>query len=80
MRPSFSRRMAPWCHGPWLLWEERQLLSVANPTRQDGVEFLDVVPKAGIRATTVAYSLRTANEALADLRAGRFEGAAVLLP
>jgi propanol-preferring alcohol dehydrogenase len=63
-----------------LLWEERQLLSVANLTRQDGVEFLDVVPKAGIRATTVAYPLRKANEALADLRAGRFEGAAVLLP
>jgi alcohol dehydrogenase, propanol-preferring len=62
-----------------LLWEERQLLSVANLTRQDGVEFLDVVPRAGIRATTVAYSLRAANEALADLRAGRFEGAAVLL-
>ena len=63
-----------------LLWEERQLLSVANLTRQDGVEFLGVVPKAGIRATTAAYSLRKANEALADLRGGRFEGAAVLLP
>ena len=63
-----------------LLWEERQLLSVANLTRQDGLEFLDAVPKAGIRATTVAYPLRKANEALADLRAGRFEGAAVLLP
>jgi alcohol dehydrogenase, propanol-preferring len=63
-----------------LLWEERQLLSVANLTRQDGVEFLDIVPKAGIRATTVAYPLRRANEALADLRAGRFEGAAVLIP
>jgi propanol-preferring alcohol dehydrogenase len=63
-----------------LLWEERQLLSVANLTRQDGVEFLDIVPRAGIRATTVAYPLRKANEALADLRAGRFGGAAVLLP
>jgi propanol-preferring alcohol dehydrogenase len=63
-----------------LLWEERQLLSVANLTRQDGVEFLDVVPKADIRTTTKAYPLRMANEALADLRAGRFEGAAVLLP
>jgi len=63
-----------------LLWEERQLLSVANLTRQDGVEFLEVVPKAGIQATTAAYPLRKANEALADLRAGRFEGAAVLLP
>jgi propanol-preferring alcohol dehydrogenase len=63
-----------------LLWEERQLLSVANLTRQDGIEFLKVVPKAGIRTKTTAYPLRKANEALADLRAGRFAGAAVLLP
>ncbi len=52
-----------------LLWEERQLLSVANLTRQDGMELLDIVPKAGIRTTTTAYPLRMANEALADLRA-----------
>jgi propanol-preferring alcohol dehydrogenase len=63
-----------------LLWEERQLLSVANLTRQDGLEFLEVAPRAGIRTTTTAYPLRMANVALADLRAGRFEGAAVLLP
>ncbi len=63
-----------------LLWEERQLVSVANLTRQDGLEFLKVAPKAGIRTTTKTYPLRSANEALADLRAGRFEGAAVLLP
>jgi alcohol dehydrogenase, propanol-preferring len=63
-----------------LLWEERQLVSVANLTRQDGIEFLDVVPKAGIRTKTTTYPLRMANQALADLRAGRFEGAAVLLP
>jgi propanol-preferring alcohol dehydrogenase len=63
-----------------LLWEERQLLSVANLTRQDAVEFLGIVPRAGIRTTTIAYPLRQANQALADLRAGRFAGAAVLLP
>jgi propanol-preferring alcohol dehydrogenase len=63
-----------------LLWEERQLLSVANLTRQDGIEFLDVVSQAEVRTTTTAYPLRDANEALADLRAGRFEGAAVLVP
>jgi propanol-preferring alcohol dehydrogenase len=63
-----------------LLWKERQLLSVANLTRQDGIDFLAIVPKAGLRTTTTVYPLRQANEALADLRAGRFEGAAVLVP
>lgn len=63
-----------------LLWEERQLLSVANLTRQDGLDFLGIVPRAGIRTHTTPYPLERANEALADLRAGRFEGAAVLIP
>jgi propanol-preferring alcohol dehydrogenase len=63
-----------------LLWEERQLLSVANLTRQDGVDFLGRVPTMGIITHTSTYPLRKANEALADLRAGRFDGAAVLLP
>jgi propanol-preferring alcohol dehydrogenase len=63
-----------------LLWEERQLLSVANLTRQDGVEFLGLAPAIGIVTRTTGYPLRQANQALADLRAGRFEGAAVLLP
>ncbi len=63
-----------------LLWEERQLLSVANLTRQDGLDFLAQAPRMGIAMTTTAYPLRKANEALADLRAGRFEGAAVLVP
>jgi propanol-preferring alcohol dehydrogenase len=63
-----------------LLWEERQLVSVANLTRQDGIEFLEVAPRAGIRTTTTTYPLRMANQALADLRAGRFDGAAVLVP
>ncbi|KFC63945.1 Zinc-binding alcohol dehydrogenase family protein [Bosea sp. LC85] len=63
-----------------LLWEERQLVSVANLTRQDAVEFLAIAPKAGVKTTTTVYPLERANEALADLRAGRFQGAAVLVP
>jgi len=63
-----------------ILWEERQLLSVANLTRADAREFLSVAPKAGIKMQVTRYPLAQANEALADLRAGRFEGAAVLVP
>jgi propanol-preferring alcohol dehydrogenase len=63
-----------------LLWEERQILSVANLTRQDATEFLQIAPRAGVRTTTTVYALERANEALADLRAGRFQGAAVLVP
>ena len=63
-----------------LLWEERQLVSVANLTRQDGLDFLNLAPKVGIVTQTTRYPLKHANQALADLRAGRFEGAAVLVP
>jgi len=63
-----------------LLWEERQLMSVANLTRQDGINFLRLVPEKGIVTKTTSYPLNQANQALADLRAGRFEGAAVLVP
>ena len=63
-----------------LLWEERQLVSVANLTRQDGIDFLRLAPEMGIVTRTTRYPLAQANEALADLRAGRFEGAAVLVP
>jgi propanol-preferring alcohol dehydrogenase len=63
-----------------LLWEERQLLSVANLTRQDGLDFLNLVPQIGIVTKTTVYPLQQANQALSDLRAGRFEGAAVLTP
>jgi propanol-preferring alcohol dehydrogenase len=62
------------------LWEERQLVSVANLTRQDGLDFLSLAPTIGIKTHTTQYALRDANQALADLRAGRFEGAAVLVP
>jgi alcohol dehydrogenase, propanol-preferring len=63
-----------------LLWEERQLVSVANLTRADGLDFLRLAPKIGIVTKTTAYPLSEANQALADLRAGNFEGAAVLVP
>ncbi len=63
-----------------LLWEERQLLSVANLTRKDGLDFLALAPRIGIKVVTNRYALRDANQALADLRNGRFEGAAVLSP
>jgi propanol-preferring alcohol dehydrogenase len=63
-----------------LLWEERQLVSVANLTRQDGIDFLRQAPAMGIVTQTTSYPLNQANQALADLRAGRFAGAAVLVP
>jgi propanol-preferring alcohol dehydrogenase len=63
-----------------LLWEERSIVSVANLTRQDGVDFLGLAYRAGVVTSVTSYPLRQANEALADLRAGRFEGAAVLVP
>jgi propanol-preferring alcohol dehydrogenase len=61
-----------------LLWEERQIISVANLTRADAHEFFDVVSRTNVTTTTTAYPLSKANEALADLRSGRLEGAAVL--
>ena len=63
-----------------LLWEERELISVANLTRQDGIDFLRLAPEIGIVTSTTAYPLQHANQALADLRTGRFDGAAVLIP
>lgn len=63
-----------------ILWHERQVLSVANLTRADAVEFLAIAPQAAIRAATTVYPLQEANRALDDLRQGRFQGAAVLVP
>jgi propanol-preferring alcohol dehydrogenase len=63
-----------------LLWEERQVVSVANLTRQDGADFFRVVPQAQIVTEVSTYPLDRANEALADLRQGRLNGAAVLVP
>jgi propanol-preferring alcohol dehydrogenase len=63
-----------------LLWEERKLLSVANLTRQDGLDFLKVAPQARVRTETTAFPLSEANEALGKLRNGQLLGAAVLQP
>ncbi len=63
-----------------ILWEERQVLSVANLTRQDALEFLQIAPQAAIKTTITRYPLEKANQALDDLRQGRFQGAAVLVP
>ena len=63
-----------------LLWGERQLVSVANLTRADAREFLAVAPRAGVRTQVTRYPLADANAALADLREGRLQGAAVLVP
>lgn len=61
-----------------LLWEERHVMSVANLTRNDAHEFLAVAPKAGVQCDVTRYRLEQANAALADLREGRLQGAAVL--
>jgi propanol-preferring alcohol dehydrogenase len=63
-----------------LLWEERVIRSVANLTRHDAEEFLALAPEAGIVTSTKPYPLAEANQALRDLREGRLEGAAVLVP
>ncbi|MEH2542416.1 MULTISPECIES: zinc-dependent alcohol dehydrogenase family protein [unclassified Bradyrhizobium] len=69
--PSFPYRM---------LWEERRLLSVANLTRGDGIEFFKVAAQAGIKTHTSVFPLQEANEVLSKLRAGQITGAAVLQP
>jgi propanol-preferring alcohol dehydrogenase len=63
-----------------LLWGERSVRSVANLTRRDATEFLALAPKAGVRTQVTRYELSDAERALEDLRAGRFTGAAVLVP
>jgi propanol-preferring alcohol dehydrogenase len=62
-----------------LLWEERVLRSVANLTRRDGEEFLALAPQVPVRTEVHSYPLTKANDALRDLREGRFEGAAVIV-
>ena len=61
-----------------ILWGERQVRSVANLTRQDGIEFFDLAHKASIRTSVVPFPLAAANDALSALRDGRITGAAVL--
>jgi propanol-preferring alcohol dehydrogenase len=63
-----------------ILWEERQLVSVANLTRQDATSFLPVARQAHVHTSTTVYPLDRANEAVQDLREGRLQGAAVLVP
>jgi propanol-preferring alcohol dehydrogenase len=63
-----------------ILWGERQLRSVANLTRRDGVEFFELAPRVPVRTRVVRYPLEEAGRALEDLRAGRFSGAAVVVP
>jgi propanol-preferring alcohol dehydrogenase len=69
--PSFAYR---------LLWQEREIVSVANLTRADASAFFAVVERANIVVSTTRYALENANQALADLRAGELVGAAVLIP
>lgn len=62
-----------------LLWGERSLVSVANLTRQDGDEFMALAPRIPVRTEVTAFPLCQANEALSALRAGRLQGAGVLV-
>jgi alcohol dehydrogenase, propanol-preferring len=62
-----------------ILWDERTIRSIANLTRRDGEEFLNIAPKAGVRTTVETFLLEHANEALDHLRNGSICGAAVLV-
>lgn len=62
-----------------ILWEERSVCSVANLTRRDGEEFLALAPKVPVRTEVQTFPLEEANEALARLRGGKVQGAAVLV-
>lgn len=61
-----------------ILWGERCVRSVANLTRQDGLEFFETIGRCRVHTAVQPYALEQANEAMNDLRAGRFQGAAVL--
>ena len=63
-----------------ILWGERSICSVANLTRKDGEEFLALAPRIPVRAEVTRFPLTQANEALARLRRGELQGAAVLVP
>jgi propanol-preferring alcohol dehydrogenase len=62
-----------------LLWEERIIRSVANLTRRDAEEFLEIAPQVPVKVTVNRFPLEAANEALRQLREGEFEGSAVLV-
>ncbi|MEZ5610334.1 MAG: zinc-dependent alcohol dehydrogenase family protein [Rhodocyclaceae bacterium] len=63
-----------------ILWGERRIVSVANLTRRDGEEFLEIAPRVPVRTTITRFALAEANTALARLRSGQLQGAAVLIP
>ncbi len=63
-----------------LLWGERVIRSVANLTRQDAIEFLEIAPRIPIQPKVTKFDLKDANDALDRLRAGKLTGAAVLIP
>lgn len=62
------------------LWLERSIRSVANLTRKDAEEFLALAPQVPVRTTVTRYNLEQSEQALTDLRAGSFEGSAVVVP
>lgn len=62
------------------LWEERQILSVANLTREDGTSFFELIGGMELHIVTQSFPLDQANQALQSLREGRVKGAAVLVP
>ena len=74
--PEPSRRPGAFAYE--LLWGERRIRSVANLTRQDGIEFLELAPQVPVRTQVTPFPLAQANEALAALRTGKIHGAAVL--
>jgi propanol-preferring alcohol dehydrogenase len=63
-----------------ILWGERQIITVANLTRRDGIDFLAAAAKADVQTSVTVFPLAQANEALARLRDGNLVGAAVLRP
>jgi propanol-preferring alcohol dehydrogenase len=63
-----------------LLWQEREVVSVANLTRADATAFFAAAARAEIVVSTTRYALENANQALSELRGGKFVGAAVLVP
>ena len=79
-RESWSRPRRVVAKAEWTNGEANPRFVVTSLTRADAHEFLDVAPKAGVKTQVVRYPLADANTALDDLRGGRLQGAAVLIP
>ena len=62
-----------------LLWGERKIVSVANLTRRDAKEFLELAPQVPVKTEVQTFPLTRSNEAMAQLKSGRIQGAAVLV-